>query len=132
MKIGFSFSRCIRDIVNGEVDIADVVVIVARTRMEDEQSMFSVCDEYGWGAFRGLDMVECKVIAKALRDSGRIHQPRLQNAWPGGVADEYVWMDLIPTVKDMTPAVRDAWDTYRMLLTMCAVDAIPDGENVPL
>ena len=131
MKIGFSFGRCIRDIVKGEVALDDVVVIVARTRMEDEKSMFDVCEQYGWDSFRGLDMDECKAVAKALRDGGKLHQPRLQGAWPGGVADSYVWMDLMPTAKEMSPGVKDAWDTYRLLLTMCAADSIPDGEDVP-
>ena len=31
MKIGLSYSRCVRDIVEGKVDIADVLVIIART-----------------------------------------------------------------------------------------------------
>jgi hypothetical protein len=31
MKIGLSFSRCLRDIVDGKVDIDDVMVIIART-----------------------------------------------------------------------------------------------------
>ena len=31
MKIGLSYSRCIRDIVEGKVDINDVLVIISRT-----------------------------------------------------------------------------------------------------
>ena len=31
MKIGMSFSRCLRDVVEARVDIADVLVIIART-----------------------------------------------------------------------------------------------------
>jgi hypothetical protein len=31
MKIGLSYSRCVKDIVDGVVDIADVLVIIART-----------------------------------------------------------------------------------------------------
>ena len=31
MKIGLSYSRCVRDIVDRVVDIADVLVIIART-----------------------------------------------------------------------------------------------------
>ena len=131
MKIGLSFGRCIRDIVKGEVDINDVVVIVARTRMEDEFSMFDVVRQYSWDVLRGLDLAECQVVAKALRDSGKLHQPRLMGAWPSNVPDSYVWMDLVPTAKDMSPGVKDAWETYRMLLTMCAADAIPEVEGAP-
>jgi len=31
MKIGFSFGRCVRDIVKGIVDIDDVMCVIART-----------------------------------------------------------------------------------------------------
>ena len=31
MKIGLSYSRCIRDIVDGKVDIDDVLVLITRT-----------------------------------------------------------------------------------------------------
>jgi hypothetical protein len=31
MKIGLSYSRCVRDIVDGRVDIADVLVLITRT-----------------------------------------------------------------------------------------------------
>ena len=31
MKIGLSYSRCVRDIVDGTVDIDDVLVLITRT-----------------------------------------------------------------------------------------------------
>lgn len=31
MKIGLSYSRCVRDIVDGVVDIDDVLIIISRT-----------------------------------------------------------------------------------------------------
>ena len=31
MKIGLSYSRCVRDIVDGVVNINDVLVVIART-----------------------------------------------------------------------------------------------------
>jgi hypothetical protein len=34
MKIGLSYSRCIRDIVDGVVDINDVLVVIARTNFD--------------------------------------------------------------------------------------------------
>ena len=36
MKIGFSFGRCIRDIVNGEINIDDVAFLITATRIRDE------------------------------------------------------------------------------------------------
>ena len=34
MKIGLSYSRCVRDIVDGKVDIDDVLIIVSRTNFD--------------------------------------------------------------------------------------------------
>ena len=34
MKIGLSYSRCVLDIVEGRVDIEDVLVVVARTNFD--------------------------------------------------------------------------------------------------
>jgi hypothetical protein len=31
MKTGLSYSRCVRDIVDGKVDIDDVLVLISRT-----------------------------------------------------------------------------------------------------
>jgi len=40
MKVGLSYSRCVRDIVDGQVDIDDVLVLITRTNFDphdDEQ-----------------------------------------------------------------------------------------------
>jgi hypothetical protein len=37
MKIGFSYSRCVRDIVEGDVNIDDVLIIIARTNFQPTQ-----------------------------------------------------------------------------------------------
>jgi len=38
MKIGLSYSRCVRDIVDGVVDINDVLVIISRTDFDPHDS----------------------------------------------------------------------------------------------
>ena len=51
MKIGLSYSRCVRDIVDGRVDIDDVLVIIARTDFDpnDDTQWSGIWDDYGGG-----------------------------------------------------------------------------------
>jgi hypothetical protein len=46
MKIGFSFGRCVRDIVNGEVSIDDVAFIIAATNIHDKEQLVRVVENY--------------------------------------------------------------------------------------
>ena len=48
MKIGLSYSRCVRDIVDGTVDIEDVLLIVARTDFDphDDQQWSDIWAGY--------------------------------------------------------------------------------------
>lgn len=120
MKIGFSFGKCVRDIVNGVVDIDDVVVIVART-MVDEEHLDAMIEAYGSRRdyLLGLDIQSCKDVANALWKQGKIHQPRSLGLYAGWPAPEgYVWMDLYPTLDSDNPAVKAAWSDYRMVLKL--------------
>lgn len=130
MKIGFSFGRCIRDIVRGEVDIDDVLVIVARTRMPDLISVKSVISDYMYRQdyLYGLEEDECQRVGTELFESGRVHQARLEsgNIWGHGAAhSDAVWADVVPTAT-MSEQVKEAWNHYRFLLNMSS--NIPDKE----
>ncbi len=46
MKIGFSFGRCIRDIVNGEVGYDDVAWIISGTALRDEENVKFCIQDY--------------------------------------------------------------------------------------
>lgn len=122
MKIGFSFGRCVRDIVKGEVDINDVLVIVARTRMPDLESVKKVISDYMWrhDYLEGLDEEQCQAVGAQLFESGLVHQSRLEsgNIWGMAMAhDDAVWADVVPTTH-MNEQVKDAWNQYRFLLNM--------------
>jgi hypothetical protein len=60
MKIGLSYSRCIRDIVEGKVDIDDVLVIIARTDFDphNDDQWAGIWEGYAGGSapqtMRGL------------------------------------------------------------------------------
>lgn len=132
MKIGFSFGRCIRDIVTDEVSIDDVVLIVARTKIPDEEQLIEVCNHYAYDTFHGLDLDKCIAVALTLFNNGKIHQPRLYNSFRVSVPEEFVWMDLMPTVTDMTPAVKDAWDHYILMISLCSNKTTPDISDAPM
>ena len=130
MKIGVSFGRCIRDIARGEVDINDVLVIVARTRMPDLESVQKVIAEYMYREdyLLGLNEEECQSIGAQLFESGLVHQARLEsgNIWGMGMAHgNAVWADVVPTTH-MNEQVKEAWNQYRFLLNMTS--NIPEKE----
>lgn len=127
MKIGFSFGRCVRDIVNGTVDIDDVTVIVARTHMETMEHVQYVIDEYLFrpGYLQGLDKDKCHEVAAQLWNRGLIHQPRVSGSYRMPAAEQYVWMDLFPSFTDADETVTEAWNHYRAMLNLLHGAAVP-------
>jgi len=100
MKIGFSLGRCVRDIVIGKVDIKEVVVIIAQTRIMNVDDLNAVIDGYleRTGYLKGLDAEKCHAAADWLWNSCRIHQPRrLAPSYSYGVSvpDTQVWKDVV-------------------------------------
>jgi hypothetical protein len=128
MKIGMSLGKCLRDIVTGVVAFDDVIMIVARTDVTSLEGMLRVVDAYmhDFSRLYGLDEQLCKDTVTKLWNTGKIHQPRNFGPFMLSVRDEYVWMDLVPTQNEMTPVVKDAWDNYRMLLTLGSENVIPE------
>jgi hypothetical protein len=127
MKVGFSFGRCLRDIVKGIVNAEDVVVIICGTYMTSIEEMHGVVDAYMLhrARLRGLDDKKCKQVATLLWNSGKIHQPRIASG--GGllsIHEEYIWMDLYPTSTDCSVSVTNAWNNYQMILKL-ASDYVP-------
>ena len=120
MKIGFSFGRCIRDIVNGDVNIDDVAFIITATAMRSEEHMIRVVDDY---MFRneylyGLNEAECKRVATELWNTNRLLQPRLQGIHRHKQPENSIWVDMFPTVPTQSEAVVNAWNSYRFMIHM--------------
>ena len=127
MKIGLSYSRCVRDIVEGKVDIADVLVIVARTDFDphnDEQwagiwrgysggSFLNMNME--WGQYGAEDEQRFRDVSCELYTSGKLHQPRQFGAHPRRLP--YYWLETVVSDEDLesSPAVKDAWDKFQMV-----------------
>ena len=91
MKIGLSYSRCLRDIVDGIVDIEDVLVIIARTNFDphDDKQWAGIWEGYGggqtfgnpfsnpeWIDYSAEDEDRFRSVSIELWEQGKFHQPR--------------------------------------------------------
>lgn len=127
MKIGLSFSRCVRDIVEGHVAIEDVLVIVARTDFNpnDDKQWHGIWLGYNggsfmntnmeWGNYTDEDEQQFRDISIELYDSGKLHQPRQFGAHPRRMP--YYWLETVLPDSELEsrPAVKDAWDQFQTI-----------------
>lgn len=124
MKVGASFSRCLRDIFEKRVDIKDVLVIIARTNFDphDNEQWQGIWEGYLYGGYSnpewaGLDAheEEMRSLAVELYDSGKLHQPRQFKAHPRRLTEYWYDVILSDEVVNNNPAVKKAWDNYQMI-----------------
>ena len=126
MKIGLSYSRCLKDIIDGTVDIADVLVILARTDFDprDDKQWTGIWkgyhDAYGmsipeWYAYPSEDEDRFRSVSIELWESGKLHQPRKFGARVPRMP--YYWLDAFPQIEDIdkTPALKTAWDYFQVV-----------------
>jgi len=120
MKIGFSLGRCVRDIVNGNVDINDVAFIIGATAIRSQEQLVPVIREYTWrdGYLLGLDEDKCQEVALALWNQNKLLQPRLQGLHRHMQPENAIWVDMYPTIVSDNDAVKKSWDAYRFMLHM--------------
>lgn len=135
MKIGLSYSRCVRDIVEGKVDIADVLVIIARTDFNphDDEQWKGIWEGYAGGSNRGSmirmfagsnpewagytdeDEDLFRSVSIELYESGKFHQPRQFGAHPRRMP--YYWLNtFLPDDElDKNPAAKTAFEKFQMI-----------------
>ena len=135
MKIGLSYSRCVRDIVEGKVDIADVLVIIARTDFDprDDKQWEGIWQGYAGGSNRGSmirmlsgsnpewsgyddeDEDLFRSVSIELWESGKLHQPRQFGAHPRRLP--YYWLNtFLPDDElDGNPAAKTAFEKFQMI-----------------
>lgn len=140
MKIGLSYSRCVRDIVDGKVDINDVLIVIARTDFDpriDEQWQ-NIWLGYGGGTpdtggFSGFsrsapewagytDEDQFRGVSIELWESGKLHQPRKFGARPRRRPE--IWLETVLPDSELEsrPAVKDAWDNFQVLAGLTGVN----------
>jgi len=130
MKIGLSYSRCVRDIVEDKVDISDVLVIITRTNFDpnNDEQWKSIWEGYGggqtmgspwsnpeWSNYPSEDEEEFRKITLELYNTGRMHQPRQFGAHPKRLP--YIWLEAgLPNDEmDRNPAVKKAWQQFQIV-----------------
>lgn len=120
MKIGFSLGRCVRDIVNGDININDVAFIITATSVKDQDHLDGVIAMYLSEPeyLYGLDYEKCKDVARALWDSNRLLQPRRQGLHRHKQPESSVWVDMFPTTLSNNENVKKAWEAYRFMIHM--------------
>lgn len=125
-KIGFSASRCIRDIVEDKVKLHQVVLLTTGTDCPDLKIWLEVMDAYAtlppWDSrsLAGLDREMVHAVATDLWETGRIHQVRTNGGHRS--RSPWVWMDLVHTKEDRDahPALAKAWQQAQMMEALVA------------
>jgi len=130
MKIGLSYSRCIRDIVEGKVDIDDVLVVIARTDFDphDDKEWEGIWKGYGggqtggsawsmpeWGDYSDKDEDRFRNVSIELWEQGKFHQPRKFGAHPRRLP--YHWLEsILPDDElDQYPAAKKAFEQFKLI-----------------
>lgn len=135
MKIGFSFGRCVRDIVKGVVDFDDVYMVVSQTMIFDSSQVDDVVEEYLCRPdyLMGLDEGKCLEMASKLYLSGKLHQPRCHGKRARMIVEDAVWMDIMPTIMGedaQSEQVVAAWRQYQLALKMTSLRKYPSKADV--
>ena len=133
--IGTSLGGCLNSLMANEVSEDEVMFIVTRTMCPTYVTFMGVVEQYyaeGTPVTRmtysyelsDYDLTKVKELATRLYYSGRIHQPRVfdYEGRRSGHSYNYshpakygLWMELVPTNSNITPAVVEAYEKYRML-----------------
>lgn len=123
MKIGLSFGKCIRDIIEKKVNAKDVLVIVCHTNFDitDSNSWDQLYLHYTGQHSDNWINIDNDVVLAVVEDlwfSGKLHQPRKFNpsygAWT--TVPKLYWLETVPdTTAAMSVAEKDAWDNYQFI-----------------
>jgi len=119
MKIGLSLSRCVRDIVEGRVDIDDVLILITRTDFDPtvQEQWDSIWDGYTSmnPEWYNLDHDAVYAVVMDLWASGRMHQPRKFGFNPPRRRE--FWLETVLPDSELAsrPAVKEAWDQFQIL-----------------
>ena len=129
MLVGLSFSRCVLDIVEGNVDIDDVLVIIARTDFDprDDKQWSGIWSGYCYGG--GMSAPEWedydfhnkehedkfRAVSIMLWEDGKFHQPRKFGARPTRRPEYWLETCLPSSELERNPAAKIAWDNFQVV-----------------
>jgi len=128
MRVGLSYSRCVLDIVEGRVDIEDVLVVISRTDFDprDDKQWASIWEGYCYGGMSRAewghydynskeDEDKFRSVSIMLWEDGKLHQPRKFGRHPARRSE--IWLEtVLPSEElDRNPAVKTAWDKFQVV-----------------
>jgi len=132
MKIGLSYSRCVRDIVDGKVDIADVLVLITRTDFDpnNDEQWASIWQGYrmrsGWSNPEWYDYEEededrFRSVSIELWETGKLHQPRKFGAHPTRRPE--IWLEAVLPNSELeaNPTAKKAWEKFQTIAGLSSV-----------
>ena len=137
MKIGLSYSRCIRDIVDGVVDINDVLVVIARTDFDphNDEQWAGIWKGYGggqtfgnpfsnpeWIDYPAEDEQKFRGVSIELWETGKLHQPRKFGARPSRRPE--IWLETVLPSSELetNPAAKMAWEKFQTIAGLTSVN----------
>ena len=132
MLIGLSYSRCVRDIVDGTVNINDVLILITRTDFDphnDEQwadIWHGYHSPYGlshpeWSTYADEDEQKFRDVTIKLWQLGKFHQPRRFGAYPPRRAEYWLEAVLPSSELDRNPAAKGAWEQFQLIAGLTGV-----------
>ena len=123
MKIGLSYSRCIRDIIDGAVDYRDVLVLITRTDFDphnDEQWKgiwmgYRFGSNPEWYDYDDEDEDRFRQVSIDLWNDGKLHQPRKFGVNPARRPE--IWLEAVLPSSELerNPAAKNAWDQFQTI-----------------
>ena len=139
MKIGLSYSRCVRDIVDGKVSIDDVLILITRTDFDprDDEQWQGIWIGYGGGTDNGYttgffsqsnpewagyhEEDKFRSISIMLYDDGKMHQPRKFGARP--IRRPEIWLEAVLPDSELerNPAAKLAWEKFQTIASLSSV-----------
>jgi hypothetical protein len=139
MKIGLSYSRCILDIVEGRVDIGDVLVVISRTDFDPtiDDQWSGIWEGYCYGGLSNPewnnydfnspeDQAKFRDVSITLWEQGKLHQPRKFGAHPRRLP--YYWLEAGLQSEDIESniTVKKAWEQFQILAGLTNTKTIKD------
>jgi hypothetical protein len=133
MKIGLSYSRCIRDIIDGVVDYRDVLIIISRTDFDphDDEQWGQIWNGYrqrqGWSNpewfnYPDEDEARFRRVSIDLWEEGKLHQPRKFGAHPARRPE--IWLEAVLPSSELetNPAAKKAWENFQVVAGLTSVN----------
>jgi hypothetical protein len=132
MRIGLSYSRCVRDIIDGKVEYDDVLVIIARTNFDphDDADWNAIWQGYTsangfnfpeWSGYEDEDEERFRHLSCLLYDEGKLHQPRKFGVHSSRRSE--IWLETVLPDSELEsrPAVKEAWEKFQVLAELTSV-----------